>query len=101
MELTRSIDLKEYWPGGISDGLTLPCHFCGQHTNLNYIVTDDAWKKLITDPEASRGVVCIHCFADLCFEAGMRLSDVLIEIQLHCAGETVLLKPAMAFRLPD
>jgi hypothetical protein len=85
------------WPGGISDGLVTPCSICGKHTPFDYQVEDWAWETTIPR-EYQRGVVCLECFYHRAKQYGVKISDVLTEIQYTLDDETILLIPAMAFR---
>ena len=51
---------EDEWPEGVSDGLTLPCALCGNHTDIDYGIDDDVWRKVV--PKfCRRDVVCLKC----------------------------------------
>ena len=78
------------WPGGISDGLTLPCCRCGAKVMFDYTVNDEAWRRVV--PAGDRlSVVCLPCFDDLAALAGVRISDVIERVQFTGRSETLVL----------
>lgn len=83
------------WPDAISDGLTLPCHYCNVVPAVDYRVTDEAWADVFGDYEARLGVVCIDCFAGL---LDVPLASVLIELQVAHGGETMLMRPEVTYQ---
>lgn len=80
------------WPEGISDGLTLDCGACGLHTDFDYRVGDEIWRKVA--PEHLRlGVICLSCFDRLGAQHGIDISPHLEQIQYTGVGHTVVLVP--------
>lgn len=51
------------WPEGISNGLTVPCMWCGRVPVVDYTVDDRTWRRIVP-PRLRREVVCIDCFVD-------------------------------------
>ena len=91
-------DISCGWPGGVSDGLSLPCKLCGCNTNYDYKVTDTLWHSVVPD-HAKRDVVCLDCLDHLTKEHGhTSLSLHLIEIQYTGINETIILKPETGFK---
>lgn len=86
----RHIQGGDSWPGGVSDGLTLPCGICGSEPEVDYTVTDDFWAAWV--PERHRlGVVCLPCLDALCHGDG--LAGALVRMQWTGSGHTVVLEP--------
>ena len=89
-------DIENGWPGGLSDGLTLACAICGEHTNWDYEVSNELWKDVVPD-EHQRGVICLDCLDKLAKQNGYFLGNHLIQVQYTGLGETVILKPEESF----
>lgn len=89
-------DISSGWPGGVSDGTTLPCSICGYHTNFDYLVTEELWHGIVPE-HARRGVVCLDCLDRLAKAKGYFLLHHLIEIQYTGINETIILRPDVAF----
>ena len=88
----RWIDPCGEWPGGVSDGLTLPCAMCGQVPHFDYTVKDVLWEEVVPR-DLRRGVICLPCLADLARTMGVRIGDYIVTIQWVGHGETVELRP--------
>lgn len=82
------------WPGGVSDGLSLPCADCGQHPRFDYHVADEFWRQHVLDG-ARLGVVCLPCLDLRCGGAG--LAEALEQIQWTGTGHTVVLAPTLRY----
>ena len=80
------------WPAGVSDGLTLACHDCGEVPRFDYGVTDDFWCQYVprNDP-AHRSVVCLPCLELRC--GGVGLAEALVKVQWTGRGHTVVMRP--------
>lgn len=87
------------WPGGISDGLTLPCVNCGMAPELDYRVTDEAWAAVVDEHERL-AVMCLSCFGALADKAGISLSACLLDVQFigGDVDETVVLRPTAFYQ---
>lgn len=82
------------WPGGVSDGLTLPCGACGELPRFDYQVSDHLWRSVV--PEGLQaGVVCLPCLGEL---AGPTLAEHLREVQYTGRSFTVVLRPTLVHR---
>lgn len=86
------------WPGGVSDGLSLPCSDCGQRPRFDYHVADDFWRQHVTGP-VRLGVVCLPCLDRRC--GGVGLSSALQEIQWTGTGHTVVCRPTFRHEYAD
>lgn len=93
-------DISEGWPIGISDGLTLDCGICDNHTDFDYNVTRELWEDVVPD-ELKRGVLCLRCLDKLAKENGYFLGNHLNNVQYTGIGETVVLKPKITFVYED
>ncbi len=97
-DLRDNIDLEAAdeptWPGGISDGLTLPCADCGEVPRFDYQVDDEFWHRHVAGP-AHLGVVCLPCLDRRC--GGVGLSEALREVQWTGTGHTVVLDPSARY----
>jgi len=91
------VNINDNWPGGISDGLTLPCGLCQKIPTFDYTVTDIAWAAVIPK-DLQLGVVCLNCFERMVRARDMYISDVLLHVQFAGDGETILLRPTKAYR---
>jgi len=81
------------WPGGVSDGLTLPCRRCGVVPKFDYIVDGDFWRAVV--PHDWRlDVVCLPCLDVMATEMGLDVAAALRSVQFTGIGKTVLLGPA-------
>ena len=78
------------WPEAISDGLTLPCHDCGQHQVVDYTISDEAWARAVPELDARRSVVCLSC---LIVRAGKGILKHIERVQIIGVGETLVLRP--------
>jgi hypothetical protein len=85
-------DKFQNWPGGVSDGLTLPCADCGQVPRFDYIVTPEFWRQHVPGPERL-GVVCLPCLDKRC--GGVGLAEALEQVQWTGTRHTVVLKPTL------
>lgn len=81
----------ENWPGGISDGLTLPCSDCGEHPRFDYHVTDEFWRRHVPNKPERLSVVCLPCLDRRC--GGVGLAEALEQIQWTGTKHTVVLRP--------
>lgn len=87
---------RKAWIPGISDGLTLRCHYCHEVPQFDYTVDDPFWRKIV--PERYRlGVVCLPCLDKLAKEKGELISGHLLEVQFTGRGETIILKPTEVY----
>jgi hypothetical protein len=95
----RYFDIDETnWPGGVSDGLLLPCAICGnRHLKFDYVVEDMFWDTVVPI-EYKRDVVCLSCLDKLSKECGNDLASNLISLQFVGAGFTIELIPVNVFR---
>lgn len=89
-------NIKDEWPDGISDGLSLPCSDCGEFTNFDYTVTDEFWNQMVPD-DKKRGVVCLDCLDKRAKKSGALLCQHLLRVQYTGFGETIVLKPEFGF----
>lgn len=69
---------------GVSDGLSLPCSVCGEHTDIDYRASDDSWRIVtrnlgVGDP---LGVICLACFMAAMRSQGLNAAVCVQEIQL-------------------
>lgn len=80
------------WPDAVSDGLSLPCHDCGELPRFDYRVHDDFWRQCVPGPERT-SVVCLPCLDRRC--GGVGLADALEEVQWTGTGHTVVLRPGL------
>lgn len=87
--------LSEGWPGGISDGLTLPCGVCGVVPSFDYTVTEESWKTYAPH-EHRLGVVCLPCLDRLASETSGTLK--VLRIQFCGIGKTIVFMPTMIHR---
>jgi hypothetical protein len=82
---------RDNWPGGICDGLELPCAVCHKHTDFDYTVTDAFWNTVVP-VSMRRDVICLRCLDGMACEKGMDLSRNLLRVQYTGVGKTVVLK---------
>lgn len=87
---------SDWWPCGISDGLTLDCAVCGENPHLDYIVSNELWDSVVPE-EDRRGVVCLPCLDKLAHGAGWDVSEHLDRVQWCGIGKTVELWPGNVF----
>jgi hypothetical protein len=80
------------WPIAISDGLTLPCHDCGEVPRFDYNVKHEFWAQWVPDPSERTGVVCLPCLDRRC--AGVGLAEAIRFIQWTGTWHTVELVPS-------
>lgn len=80
------------WPGGISDGLTLPCKLCGRVPEFDYMVSEDMWRELISE-EDRRDVICLPCLDRVAVAKGIDFADALERVQFTGRGQTIILTP--------
>ena len=81
------------WPGGVSDGLTLPCRRCGVVPKFDCHVDGDFWRAVV--PKDWRlDVVCLPCLDVMATEMGLDVAAALRSVQFTGIGKTVLLGPA-------
>jgi len=77
------------------DGLTLPCAVCGlDPVKLDYAVTDEAWRRVVTRKEEALSVVCWDCFDWMSPES--HLADVQVIYLTSRHGGTRAFVPARA-----
>ena len=86
------------WPGGVSDGLTLPCADCGIVPRFDYRVTEEFWAQHVPGPERL-GVICLPCLDRRC--GGQGLAEALIEIQWLGTRHTVVLHEGYSVEYAD
>lgn len=79
------------WPAGLSDGLVIPCHDCGEIPRFDYNVEDDFWRRWVPGPERT-DVVCLPCLDKRCGGRGLALA--LIEVQWTGSWHTIALRPS-------
>lgn len=85
------------WPGGISDGLTLPCGECAVVPAFDYNVDDEVWN--LVAPEVHRlSVICLPCLDRLVHDKGIDISLHLKQVQFTGVGKTVVLRPEWTHR---
>jgi hypothetical protein len=82
VQILRKLEARERssvvtHPEGISDGLSLPCHFCGRVPVVDYHVDDAFWREHVPD-EARLGVVCIECLVERAPEAAWHVEEVQV-----------------------
>lgn len=80
--IKQYINADDEWPGGLSDGLILPCAGCGRNPVVDYLVSDVAWKRITL---GYLGVICIDCFMGM----GGKPEDVL-SVQITGDGQTAV-----------
>ncbi len=82
------------WPEGVSDGLALPCAICGNHTNIDYGIDDDVWRKVVPE-SCRRDVVCLGC---LIIRAGRGLvAESLRFVQITFPHMTIVCEEPRVF----
>lgn len=86
------IGMDNNWPGGVSDGLTLPCVACGQVPKFDYRVSDAVWDELVPSRH-KRDVVCLPCLDAWAALRGIDISGGIIDLQFTGAGKTVVFEP--------
>ncbi len=88
---------RDEWPGGISDGLILPCAYCDQAVCFDYTVTDECWDAVV--PKEKRlGVVCLPCLDHLAVGRGIDISKSIVRLQFTGAGKTIVFTPGIAYK---
>lgn len=95
-ERQKAIEVGE-WPPAVSDGLSLPCHDCGDIPRFDYRVTHEFWRLHVPGPEHP-GVVCLPCLDRRCDGEG--LAEALLEVQWTGTGHTVVLTPTFRHCYP-
>jgi hypothetical protein len=83
---------RDEWPPAVSDGLTIPCHYCRVIPLLDYRIEDEVW-ELLVPKAARRGVVCLECLYKLAIEQDVHLARHVLEIQIASAKCTTVFKP--------
>jgi len=76
------------WPKGVSDGLILPCSFCGEKTVFDYTVNDAVW-NLVIPKKHRRDVTCLPCFDRLAADKGIATVDCLKLVQFVGVNKTI------------
>ena len=74
------------WPERISDGLTLPCCFCGTVPRFDWTAIDQVWKKVIPSKHP-HDVVCLPCFEVRAVKANITC-NYITRIQFIGIGRT-------------
>lgn len=87
--ITEHVRAGALWPEAVVDSLSLACHFCECHPDVDYTVTDEAWARFIPS-EARRDVVCLPCWMVL---AGRDALAHIERVQVLGEGETLVLAP--------
>lgn len=82
------------WPVAVSDGLSIPCHDCGEIPRFDYNVTDEFWNRWVTGRQRY-GAVCLPCLDKRC--EGVGLAAALNFVQFKGTGVTVELLPERRF----
>lgn len=91
------ITIGSEWPGGISDGLILPCAVCHQSVKFDYHVTDECWEAVV--PKDKRlGVICLPCLDMLAEQKGIDISQSIEGMQFTGVGKTIVLIPEIAYK---
>lgn len=85
------------WPGGVTDGLTLPCGKCGVIPPFCWMCDDALWRRVV--PESMRlGVVCLPCFDAMAAEINARVIGHIERVQFVGTGYTVVLYPGFSVK---
>lgn len=61
--MSEQVQIEDEWPGGVSDGLVLPCGACGDTLMLDYTVSDETWA--LVDSVFRLGVLCLDCLGEM------------------------------------
>ena len=92
----KTIEITDQWPGGISDGLTLPCSICDVIPAFDYGVKDAFW--LAVAPVKYRlDVICLPCLDTLATAMGFNVADNLESIQFTGIGKTIVFCPIKVY----
>ena len=83
------------YPEGISNGLSLPCYICEEHTILDYTVRDEFWRTHVPK-EYQTWVICIGCLDDIVEDSEL-IARNLERVQLCLAEGTIVLKPTKSY----
>lgn len=54
------IGKDDFWPEAVCDGLSLSCGICGVSPVIDYLISDEIWKKVVPK-ELRLDVVCLGC----------------------------------------
>lgn len=94
-----SFDTDEFrsWPGGVSNGLVLPCSGCGTKPRFDYNVDDAFWRQVVPDSQRL-GVLCLPCLDALASAKGLWVHQHLRQVQFTGERATIVLVPAITFR---
>lgn len=92
----KKIIIKDKWPDGISDGLSLKCQRCGHLPYIDYNVTDVFWKKVVPE-ELRLGVICLRCLDELATQIDENVANYLIRLQFTGKGKTLEMTPKQVF----
>lgn len=85
------------WPGGVSNGLTLPCGKCGTVPPFDWLCDDALWRRVV--PASMRlGVVCLPCFDAMATAINARVVGHIKRVQFVGTGYTVVLCPAFSVK---
>ena len=87
---------KGVWAEGISDGLTIPCGRCKNHTDFDYTITDELWKEIVPQ-HLKLGVICLSCLDTMATEKGIDISNFLERVQFTGTKKTIELIPKRVF----
>ena len=84
--------VADNWPGGVSDGLVLPCVVCEEIPRFDYTVSDHTWLAIVP-PRHRHDVVCLPCFDRLAVKASIPIAHDIQRVQFTGTGYTVVLEP--------
>jgi len=94
--------LIKKWHASIPTFLSCKCPYCHKIPEIDYIVDDKFWKRII--PKKYRtGVVCLSCFYKLTrpIHSSDECFSHIRKIYYACKGITLKLKIEKIFRNPD
>ncbi len=88
---------NDNWPGGISDGLILPCAVCHQSVKFDYAVSDECWDSVVPK-DTRRGVICLPCLDILAEQQGIDISKFIQDLQFTGVGKTIVFTPTIGYK---
>ena len=88
------------WPGGVSDGLSLPCSICHQKVYFDYHVDDNTWRR-VAPINHRRDVICLPCFDLLSKEKNIDATRHVVNVQFTGTRSTLVLLPSKTVRFTD
>jgi hypothetical protein len=89
--MTYLLEVREQWPQGISNGLTLACGDCGKVPAIDYIVDDDTWQRL-APLKHRHSVICLPCLIE---RGGEEVLAAVKSLQYTISGTTLVLAPTL------